>query len=97
MQLHELSRTQWTWAQMSTLITDDVLDTFAVVGPPDGDRGTGACERYGGLAQRVAFATPYDLDRDVLGRTLAGSPELRREAQLPAMRPASTGNSPPVM
>jgi hypothetical protein len=56
---------------MSTLITDEMLDTFAVVGPPD-EIGARVKERYGGLAQRAAFATPYDLDRATLGRALAG-------------------------
>ena len=69
-ELHELSRAR-EWAQMSTLVTDEVLDTFAVVGPPD-EIGRRVQERYGGLAQRVAFATPYDLDRDTLGRAVAG-------------------------
>ena len=59
------------WAQMSALITDEVLDTFAVVGAPD-EIGRRVKERYGGLAQRVAFSTPYHLDRVTLGRAVAG-------------------------
>jgi len=69
-ELHELSRAR-DWAKMSTLVTDEVLDTFAVVGRPD-EVGRRVKERYGGLAQRVAFATPYDLDRDTLGQAVAG-------------------------
>ena len=67
-QLRELSLAG-EWAKMSTLITDDVLDTFAVVAPPD-EIGRRVEQRYGGLAQRAALSAPYDLDREVLGQML---------------------------
>ena len=47
-QLHELSLAR-DWVKMSTLITDEVLDAFAVVGPPEkiGERVDGALRRAG--------------------------------------------------
>ena len=68
-QLHELSIAR-DWVKMSTLITDDVLDVFAVVGSPE-EIGPRVMQRYGGLVQRVAFTTPYDLDHEVLARAVA--------------------------
>jgi hypothetical protein len=55
---------------MSALITDEVLAAFAVVGPPE-EIGPLVTQRYGGLVQRVAFTTPYDLDHEVLARAVA--------------------------
>ena len=70
-ELHRAGADACDGRTMSTLVTDEVLDTFAVVGPPD-EIAARVQERYGGLAQRVAFATPYDLDHATLGRALAG-------------------------
>ncbi|MEU8817080.1 TIGR03617 family F420-dependent LLM class oxidoreductase [Actinoplanes sp. NPDC048796] len=56
-QLNGLSRRQ-AWAEMTALITDDVLDTFAV----GGDVGTNLRERFGGLVDRISLYTPYEVD-----------------------------------
>jgi probable F420-dependent oxidoreductase len=63
-QLNQLSRRQ-AWAEMAGLITDDVLDTFAV----SGDVAAGLQQRFDGLIDRISFYTPYEADPDLL-RTL---------------------------
>ncbi|MFF5081512.1 TIGR03617 family F420-dependent LLM class oxidoreductase [Actinoplanes sp. NPDC000266] len=55
--LNGLSRRQ-AWAEMTELITDDVLDTFAV----GGDVGKNLRERFGGLVDRISLYTPYEVD-----------------------------------
>ncbi|XVU20814.1 TIGR03617 family F420-dependent LLM class oxidoreductase [Actinoplanes sp. CA-054009] len=55
--LNGLSRRQ-AWAEMTALITDDVLDTFAV----GGDVGRNLRERFGGLVDRISLYTPYEVD-----------------------------------
>jgi hypothetical protein len=56
-QLNTLSRRQ-AWAEMATLITDDVLDTFAV----SGDVAKGLRDRFGGTIDRISLYTPYEVD-----------------------------------
>ena len=51
--LHAMSR-QGEWEAMGELIDDEVLDTFAVVAPPD-ELAAKLLDRYGGLADRVSF------------------------------------------
>ncbi len=46
------------WGDMPSLITDEMIDTFAIVGPP-GDVGQLALKRYRGLVDRIAFYLPY--------------------------------------
>ncbi|MBM2615919.1 TIGR03617 family F420-dependent LLM class oxidoreductase [Actinoplanes sp. LDG1-06] len=53
--LNSLSRRQ-AWGEMTALISDDVLDTFAVVG------AQGARERFGKLVDRISLYTPYEVD-----------------------------------
>jgi probable F420-dependent oxidoreductase len=60
-QLNLLSRRR-AWAEMSALITDDVLDTFAV----GGDVARGLRERFDGLIDRISFYTPYPVDPSLL-------------------------------
>lgn len=55
-ELHQLSK-RGEWKQMSTLITDDVLDAFAVVGEPD-TIGAQVASRFGGTADRMSFFVP---------------------------------------
>jgi probable F420-dependent oxidoreductase len=45
------------WATMSALITDEIVDTFALVGAPD-KIGSLAQERFGDLVQRVSLDVP---------------------------------------
>ena len=56
-ELNTLSK-QGKWVEMGNLITDDILNTFAVVGEP----GTIAPElhrRYGDVISRISFYAPY--------------------------------------
>ena len=50
---------------MGELITDEMLETFAVVAPP-GDVAAGIVARYGDVLDRVSFDTPYASDPDGL-------------------------------
>jgi len=49
------------WVEMGDLITDDILDAFAVVAEPD-DVAPMLRARYGPLIDRISFYTPYALD-----------------------------------
>ena len=44
------------WGEMAKMITDDVLNVFAVVAEP-GDVAGKVVERYGQSAQRISFNT----------------------------------------
>ncbi len=46
------------WADMGTLIDDDILGTFAVVAEPDAV-GTALVARFGDLVDRLSFYAPY--------------------------------------
>ena len=46
------------WMEMAAKITDEVLETFAVVAAPE-DLGSALLARYDGLVQRVIPYTPY--------------------------------------
>ncbi|MGK2929389.1 MAG: LLM class F420-dependent oxidoreductase, partial [Acidimicrobiales bacterium] len=48
---------------MGTLIDDEVLETFAVVGEPE-EIGPELNQRYGDVISRISFYAPYDADRD---------------------------------
>ncbi|HAP77654.1 MAG TPA: LLM class F420-dependent oxidoreductase [Acidimicrobiaceae bacterium] len=59
-ELNTLSK-QGKWVEMGNLITDEILNTFAVVGEPE----TVAPElhrRYGDVIQRISFYAPYKSD-----------------------------------
>ena len=59
-ELNTLSK-QGKWVEMGNLITDDILNTFAVVGEPE----TIAPElhrRYGDVISRISFYAPYKAD-----------------------------------
>ena len=59
------------WAEMGELITDDILETFAVVAAPE-DIPAALTERYGDLVDRLSFYAPYQSDPDRWKRVLAG-------------------------
>jgi probable F420-dependent oxidoreductase len=59
-ELNRLSK-QGGWKEMGELITDDVLSTFAVVGPP-GDVPRLLLERWGSHVNRISFYAPYRMD-----------------------------------
>jgi len=62
-QLNELSR-KGEWVAMGDLITDEMLDTFAVVAPPD-DVAPAIVARYGDVLDRVNLDTPYESDAEL--------------------------------
>jgi len=51
------------WVAMGDLIDDEVLNTFAVVGPPEAI-GPELHRRYGDVVSRISFYTPYRSDPD---------------------------------
>jgi probable F420-dependent oxidoreductase len=51
------------WVEMGNLITDEILNTFAVVGPPESVAPVLA-ERYGDVVTRISFYAPYKSDPD---------------------------------
>ena len=61
-QLNALSK-QGEWAKMGTLIDDEILNTFAVVGAPE-DIAPELSQRYGDVIQRISFYAPYASDPD---------------------------------
>jgi probable F420-dependent oxidoreductase len=60
-ELNRLSK-EGRWAEMGTLIDDDMLATFAVVAPLDEVAGA-LKERWGDALDRLSFYAPYDTDR----------------------------------
>jgi len=60
--LNKMSK-EGKWKQMGELITDDILDTFAVVAEPE-KLAAGIQARYGDVVQRLSFYAPYDSDPD---------------------------------
>jgi probable F420-dependent oxidoreductase len=59
-ELNTLSK-QGEWAKMGTLIDDEVLNTFAVVGAPEAIAPE-LSRRYGDVIQRMSFYAPYKRD-----------------------------------
>jgi probable F420-dependent oxidoreductase len=71
-ELHALSKAD-QWDQMGTLINDEILNTFAVVGAPEELPGL-LHARFGGLVDRISLYQPYDASNDVAPRVLAAWP-----------------------
>jgi probable F420-dependent oxidoreductase len=61
--LNELSR-KGEWVAMGELITDEMLETFAVVAPPDA-LADAIIARYGEILDRLNFDAPYKSDPEV--------------------------------
>ena len=59
-ELNRLSKAS-DWTTMTSLVDDDVLNTFAVVGEPE-SVGAEIVRRFGGLVDRFTLYTPYPLD-----------------------------------
>ncbi|MEU6750042.1 TIGR03617 family F420-dependent LLM class oxidoreductase [Spirillospora sp. NPDC046719] len=78
-ELHAMSRGDdpEKWTKMGDAINDEVLNTFAVVGPPD-EIAPVLSERFGDLVTRFQFYAPYEHDLDVW------TPALTHFAQAPA-------------
>jgi probable F420-dependent oxidoreductase len=72
--LHELStaRDADTWKRMAELIDDEMLQTFAVVAPPEGVL-TAITERYGNRIDRAAVGIPDGVDADAWGAIVASA------------------------
>ncbi len=66
--LNRLSK-QGKWVEMGTLITDEVVDAFAVVAAPD-DVPAEIRARYAGVIDRLSFYTPYQADHDAIRSVL---------------------------
>jgi probable F420-dependent oxidoreductase len=69
-ELNSLSK-QGEWKQMGELITDDILETFAIVAPPE-DVPRIANERVGDVVDRFSFYMPYSPDPEQLKTLLRG-------------------------
>ena len=61
-ELNGLSK-QGEWVQMGKLIDDEILNTFAVVGPPE-QIAPELHRRYGDVIDRISFYAPYKSDPD---------------------------------
>jgi probable F420-dependent oxidoreductase len=68
-ELNTLSK-QGKWVEMGKLIDDEVLNTFAVVGEPEGIASE-LHRRYGDVIQRISFYAPYKSDPERWKRVLA--------------------------
>ncbi len=55
--LNKMSK-EGQWKEMGELITDDILDSFAVVAEPE-KLAAGIQARYGDIVQRLSFYAPY--------------------------------------
>ena len=63
------------WEEMGRLISDDILEAFAVRGDP-GDIPALLHERFGDVVDRISLYMPYD-DKGVASQIMAGLRELR--------------------
>jgi probable F420-dependent oxidoreductase len=62
------------WVEMGDLVTDEILETFAVVAEP-GDVAPMLRARYGPLVDRIGFYTPYPLGSDEANTMIAALKE----------------------
>jgi probable F420-dependent oxidoreductase len=69
-ELNRLSK-QGEWAAMGELVTDDILETFAVVAEPE-DVPRQMLARYGDVLDRISFYAPYKSDPDRWSKVLDG-------------------------
>jgi probable F420-dependent oxidoreductase len=69
-ELNSLSK-QGKWVEMGGLITDDIVQAFAVVGPPE-DIPKLVLDRFGDAVDRFSFYTPYSIAGDRLAGIMAG-------------------------
>jgi probable F420-dependent oxidoreductase len=69
-QLNSLSK-QGQWKEMGKVITDDILDVFAVRGSPSELPGL-VMARFGDLVDRVSFYAPYRTDPEQWADVVAG-------------------------
>jgi probable F420-dependent oxidoreductase len=67
-ELNTLSK-QGEWVKMGTLIDDEILNTFAVVGSPE-QVAPELHTRYGDVISRISFYAPYKSDPERWGQVL---------------------------
>jgi probable F420-dependent oxidoreductase len=58
------------WDEMSGLVDDELLEAFAVVGPPD-ELPARIAARFGGILTRLSFRAPASMDRDAVAALVA--------------------------
>jgi probable F420-dependent oxidoreductase len=68
-ELNGLSK-QGEWVKMGTLIDDEILNTFAVVGAPE-HIAPELSRRYGDVISRISFYAPYKSDPDRWAQVLS--------------------------
>jgi probable F420-dependent oxidoreductase len=68
-ELNKLSK-QGEWDKMGTLIDDEILNTFAVVGEPESIAAE-LGNRYGDVIHRLSFYAPYASDPDRWSKVMA--------------------------
>jgi probable F420-dependent oxidoreductase len=69
-ELNALSK-QGRWVEMGDLIDDEILDTFAVVGPPE-SVAPELGRRYADVISRISFYAPYESDAERWGAVMDG-------------------------
>jgi probable F420-dependent oxidoreductase len=69
-ELNTLSK-KGEWVQMAGLIDDEVLNTFAVVSPPE-EVPKILRARFGDIVSRITFYAPYRMERERLRELLSG-------------------------
>jgi probable F420-dependent oxidoreductase len=68
-ELNQLSK-KGEWVAMGDLISDEMLETFAVVAAPD-DLADGIVARYGDMLDRCSFDAPYAADPEIWKQLVA--------------------------
>lgn len=68
-ELNAMSK-QGQWVEMADRINDEILNTFAVVGPPE-SIASELKTRYGDVIQRISFYAPYAIGDSRLATVLA--------------------------
>ena len=69
-ELNTLSK-RGEWVAMAGLISDDIVDAFAIVGPPE-EIPAKLLGRYGDMVTRISFYAPYRMDHARVQQMLAG-------------------------
>ena len=68
--LNRLSK-EGRWAEMASIIPDEVVDALVVRGAP-ADIAAKVEERYAGVVDRLSFSTPYAVDPPTVAALMAG-------------------------
>lgn len=69
-ELHKMTR-EGRWQDMQSLVTDEVLDRVATAGTPE-EIAARLKQRFDGVADRLAFASPFPLPPSCVTRIIAG-------------------------